>query len=129
MKVCIPTMGKLGIDEEVGQHFGMAPTYTIVDTETNEVDIIDNTSDHMGGQGHPPEIISQTGAQTMLCGGLGGRTIMLFMNLGIEVYVGASGTVKETIQLWEDGKLQKVTDPQQSTCDHHECSGEGHEHH
>jgi len=53
MKVAVPTMGNEGLDEEVGQHFGRVPTYTIVDTETNDVKVINNTSQHAGGQGYP----------------------------------------------------------------------------
>ena len=129
MKVCVPTNGNRGIDEEVGQHFGMAPTYTVVDTNTNEVTIIDNTSNHMGGSGHPPELIKNAGADIVLVGGLGGRAIMMFNELGIKVYIGAKGTVKDTIQLWKDEKLEEVSDPNQSTCNHHACGDEGSEHH
>jgi len=51
MKVCIPTEGEGGIDDLVGQHFGRVPTYTIVDLDTNEVEVTQNTSEHMGGVG------------------------------------------------------------------------------
>jgi predicted Fe-Mo cluster-binding NifX family protein len=127
MKVCIPTMGNNGINEYVGEHFGRVPTYTVVDTKTNEVDVIDNTSEHTGGSGYPPEIIARTGADVMLCGGLGRRAIAMFEELGIMVYVGASGTVKEAIQMWQAGKLQQATD--ENACRQHAFRREGHEHH
>ena len=31
MKVSIPTNGKKGLEDTVGEHFGKVPTYTIVD--------------------------------------------------------------------------------------------------
>lgn len=46
----------------------------------------------------------------MLCSGLGPRAIMMFEEFGIEVYVGAQGTVKDTLDLWKNGKLQVATD-------------------
>jgi predicted Fe-Mo cluster-binding NifX family protein len=73
----------------------------------------------MGGRGYPPEIIAQTGAEVMLCGGLGRRAIAMFEELGIMVYVGASGTIKNAIQMYENGKLQAATDE-------NACAGHGH---
>jgi predicted Fe-Mo cluster-binding NifX family protein len=37
MKVCVPTTGMDGLNDTVAQHFGRAPTYTVVDTETNKI--------------------------------------------------------------------------------------------
>lgn len=126
MKICIPTMGMNGLDEYVGEHFGRVPTYTLVDTKTNKVKIIENTSEHTGGIGYPPEIIARTGAEVMLCGGLGRRAIAMFEELGIMVYVGATGTVRETLQLWQDCKLREATD--ENACKQHAFRGEGHGH-
>ncbi|MFX1534018.1 MAG: NifB/NifX family molybdenum-iron cluster-binding protein [Promethearchaeota archaeon] len=117
-------MGNKGLDEQVGQHFGRVPTYTIVDMETNKVEIISNTSTHGGGSGYPPEIIRKTGADIMLCGGLGRRAISMFENMGIMVYVGAQGTVKNTLQMYKEGHLQPATD--ENACREHAFRGEGH---
>ena len=127
MKVCIPTMGKRGLEEYVGEHFGRVPTYTLVDTNTNEVKVIENTSEHLGGTGYPTEIIARTGAEIMLCGGLGRRAIAMFEDMGIMVYVGASGTVQDAIQMWEKNQLQEATD--KNACDQHAFRKEDHDHH
>ena len=105
MKLCIPTMQHGGLDDSVSDHFGRAPTFTIVDTETDEVLVIKNRSEHMGGLGKPPEHVAKTGAKVMLCSGLGPRAIDMLAGFGIEVFVGATGTVREAMQLWKDGKL------------------------
>jgi predicted Fe-Mo cluster-binding NifX family protein len=128
MKICIPTMGNRGLDEQVGEHFGRVPTYTLVDTETNEVQVLDNTSEHMGGSGYPPEIISRTGAEAMICSGLGRRAIGMFQELGIMVYVGAYGTVRDALKMWEGGQLQPATD--ENACRQHAFRREDHgDHH
>jgi len=108
MKVCIPTMGDNGLDNLVGEHFGRVPTYTIIDLDSDAVKVVPNTSEHMGGIGHPPEIMAREGVQVMICRGLGRRAIMMFEDLGIEVYIGASGTVKDTLAAFKQGKLQKA---------------------
>lgn len=110
MKVGIPTMGNRGIEEIVSEHFGRAPTYTIVDSETDSVDIIDNRSEHMGGTGKPPEPLARAGVEVMLCSGLGPRAISMFESYGIEVYVGAAGTVSDALKSWKNGALQEATD-------------------
>ena len=108
MKICVPTIGENGLNNHVGEHFGRVPTYTIVDIDTNEVKVIPNTSEHMGGQGHPPEIMAREGVNVMVCRGLGRRAIIMFEELGIDVYIGASGTVRDAITAFKQGSLQKA---------------------
>jgi predicted Fe-Mo cluster-binding NifX family protein len=115
-------MGKAGLEEAVGEHFGRVPYYTIFDTETEKVEVEDNTSEHMGGRGLPPDVISQWNVDIMLCGGLGRRAIMLFEQYGIMVYVGARGKVSDAIQMWKDGQLQPATD--ENACRQHAHHGE-----
>ena len=109
MKICIPTMGNRGLDDRVGEHFGRVPTYTIVDLETDEVKVVPNVSHHMGGQGDPPEIMAKEGVNVMICQGLGGRAISMFEGFGIAVYIGASGTVRDTIAAFKQDQLQKAS--------------------
>lgn len=108
MKIGVPTMGDKGLDESIGEHFGRVPTYTIVDLDTNEVTVIPNTSHHMGGQGQPPEILQSKGIQVMICRGLGMQAITMFQDFGIDVYVGATGTVREAVDAFKLEQLQKA---------------------
>jgi predicted Fe-Mo cluster-binding NifX family protein len=108
MKICIPTMGNNGLNDFVGEHFGRVPTYTIVDLDTDEVKVVQNTSDHMGGVGYPPEIMAREGVKVLVCRGLGQRAISMFDETGIEVYIGASGTVKDAISAYQQGRLKKA---------------------
>ncbi len=123
-------MGDRGLEEQVGQHFGRVPTYTLVDTESEEVKVIKNTSVHMGGSGYAPDLLHEHGVETMLCDGLGRKAIQLFQNKGIMVYVGASGTVADAIEMWKAEKLQAATD--ENACSQHafhdKDHGEGHKH-
>lgn len=122
MRVCVPSEGKKGLDEAVGEHFGRVPYYTVYDTESEKVEVFSNTSEHMGGTGLPPDIIAAYDVDAMLCGGLGGRAISLFEQKGIMVYIGAHGTVRDAIKLWKDGKLQVATD--ENACKEHAHHGE-----
>jgi len=54
----------------------------------------------------PGEFIAGSGADKLLCGNLGPKAVHMLQNAGIEVYVGASGTVIEALQSWSEGKLK-----------------------
>jgi len=126
MKVGIPSMGEKGLDEQVGQHFGRVTHYTIVDLDTDDVDVIPNTSHHMGGTVEPPELLKNHGVNIMLCSGLGRRAINLFEQMGIDVYVGASGRVRDAINAYKQGSLKQATIS--DGCQEHTFGGRHHHH-
>lgn len=121
MKVSIPSMGQGGKDDMVGQHFGKVPVYTVYDTDTEEFSVIENTSEHNGGAGLPPELMAGEDVHVMLCGGLGRKAVVMFEQFGIDVFVGASGKVTDAIDSWKSGKLSKATQD-------NSCAGHGHDH-
>ncbi len=104
-KVCVPTAGRGGLDDAVGEHFGRVPSYTIFDTETQSVNVIDNTSEHAGGSGLPADILSKLGIDVLLCKGAGRRALGIFGEKGIEVCVGVDGTAGEALNAWKAGNL------------------------
>ena len=113
----MPTLGNKGLDEFIGEHFGRVPTYTIFDDITGKVEIIQNTSQHMGGSGYPPELLHKHGVEIMICSGLGMRAIRMFREKGIIVYIGAHGTVRENIEKWRKGVLSEATT--ETACKNH----------
>jgi len=85
----------------VAVHFGKAATYTIVDMTTDDVQVIRNDGTHMGGHRLPPEILAEHDVNVMLVGGLGPRAVQMFASFGIEVFVGADGTVRDALTSWK----------------------------
>ena len=122
-KVCVPTNGAGGLDDLVGEHFGRVPTYTIFNPETEEVQIVDNTSEHMGGTGYPAQILADLGIDVLLCSGLGHRAIQMLSESGIEVCTGVSGTARQAIESWKAGGLSTAAEG--DACTRHEF----HDHH
>lgn len=112
MRIGIPTQGKKGLEEQIGAHFGRVPTYTIVNGD--EVEVIENNSMHQGGSGYPPELLDQHGVEVMLCANLGRKAVNMFSDMGIEVYVGAKGTVRNALEQYEKGKLNPAN--QENAC-------------
>ena len=117
MKVSIPVMGDKGIDESVGGHFGKSPGFVIFDTETKSVVTIENTSEHLGGVGLPPELLAKNGVNVVVCTALGPKAVDMLTSFNIEVYVGAKGSVKNALEAWQRGELEPAN--QDNACKEH----------
>lgn len=109
-KICIPTAGPGGLDDLVGEHFGRVPTYTIYNSDTGEVEVVDNTSEHTGGSGLPAQILAGLDIDVLLCSGLGRRAIGILSKNGIEVFTGVSRTARAAIAAWKAGQLSAASE-------------------
>lgn len=94
----------------VSPHFGRAPGFVLYDSETEEVDFLENTGEHMGGSGKPPDLLADANVDVVLCANLGRRAVAMFNDLGIEVCSGAGETVGEAISAWEADELESATE-------------------
>jgi len=114
MIIVIPTDGRKGLEETVAQHFGRCRTYTFIDESGKIIEIIDNTSEHGGGAGLPPELMKKHDADILLCKDLGMRALKLCSDLKIDVYVSDAETVNEIFNKWKNKEIKKATE--QSVC-------------
>lgn len=124
MKIAFPTLGNKGLDEQIGEHFGRVPTYTIIDLETKELRVVPNTSHHMGGVGYPPELLAKEGVKVMICRGLGRRAINIFQDFDIEVYIGATSSVRDALDAFTKGELKNASI--NNACEEHEFRNGNH---
>lgn len=116
MKIGIPAMGDSGLDERVSAHFGRAPTFIIVDSDTRDCEVVANVK-RTGGTKQPPEQLADEDVEMVICSGLGPKAIDIFEKFGIEVYLGAEGTVRDTLDKLEAGDLQEASD--KDACEEH----------
>jgi predicted Fe-Mo cluster-binding NifX family protein len=108
MKIVIPTNDKKGLKDTIAEHFGRCLTYTFLNEKGEVIEIVNNTGEHMGGAGLPPELMKKHGADILLCKDLGPRALNLCEQLGINVYVGQTETVKEIFEMWKNNKIKKA---------------------
>lgn len=114
-------MEKGGMDDELSEHFGGSPTFTIVDTETKDVKIVPNQSEHFGGTGKAPEQIESTGTTVVICRGIGPKAMIMLRDFGIDVYAGSTGNARNAFEMWSSRKLQKASIQ-------NACQGQMHDH-
>lgn len=117
MRIVIPTNGKKGLEDQVAEHFGRCLTYTFLDEKGKVIEIIDNTSEHMGGAGLPPQLMKKHGADILLCRGLGSRALDLCKELDIAVFVTQAEKVKDIFNLWYNKKIKEAS--KENACKEH----------
>ncbi len=112
MKICV-TASDEGLDSEVDPRFGRCSYFIIYDPETRSVESISNAgAAASGGAGiKAAEAIANAGVGVLLTGGVGPNAFSIFAELGIDVQVGAKGTVREAITQYEAGELQSIRSP------------------
>ena len=100
MRIAVSADNKQGLDSVVSPHFGRCPHYVLVDVEDHSVTEVKEVDSPFYGHHQPgqvPGFIHSLGADVMLAGGMGGRAIMFFQQLGIEGVTGAYGTVRQSV--------------------------------
>jgi len=123
MKIAVTAENNNGLDSLVAQHFGHAPYFILVNVENGEVSGVQGLvnpfiNGHAPGQ--VPGFIKEQGADVMLSGGMGGRAIEFFAQVGIKAATGASGTVRQTLENYLGGALKDA-----APCDESVAHGHG----
>lgn len=108
MKFAIPIEEDNSWNSKIGFHFGRVPFFAIWDEEENSVNIIENKSSHRGGAKLPAEFLADH-CNGILCSGIGSRAISLCQQFNVRVFMGATGTVQETVELYKAGKLNEAS--------------------
>ncbi len=109
MKIAIPTNGK-NLDDLVAAHFGRAKNFLIYDTENKNIEIIPNASQHMGGQGVPPELLKKHNVNVLICNSLGFKAVTNLKKASIEIYCGANNSIKQAITAFFNNQLNKANE-------------------
>jgi len=113
MKIAVTAEGQ-GMSDNVDPHFGRAKRFLLVDTETNDVEVIDNTQNVNAAQGagiQAAQNLSQPGVTAVLTGNCGPNAFRALAAAGIKVYVGVTGTVAEAVEQLKSGQLTPSDEP------------------
>jgi predicted Fe-Mo cluster-binding NifX family protein len=109
MRLCIPTTDDSGLRSRLSPHFGSAPYFTIVDTETNEGTVIVNDhAKHEHGRCDPVRSIADQSIDAAICRGLGRRALERLRGHGVSVMVTEAWTVSAALEAYRTGKLRPM---------------------
>ncbi len=99
MKVCFAVEKDEGINSAVYGHFGTAPTFVMVDTETDGVGTVGNKDlNHVHGACNPFQAIGGAAVDAVVVGGIGAGAISGLNARGIKVYRSGAETVKQNME-------------------------------
>jgi len=131
MLIAVPSDTSDGLDAAISEHFGHCAVFTLVtvdDDVIGDVCVLENSGHEEGGCMTPVTLLKERGVEVLLAGGMGGRPLAGFQQVGIEVhYKEDSGTVREAVDLFISGGCRAFGEAQ--TCSGGEGGCGGHEHH
>ncbi|MGC8690720.1 MAG: NifB/NifX family molybdenum-iron cluster-binding protein [Caldisericum sp.] len=106
MIVAITSSGNT-LDSMVDPRFGRCSYFIIVDTDTMQFKVIENSG--MGRQGgagvNAAQLLVDEGVQVLISGNVGPNAEQALKSGGIRIITGVSGTVKEVIEKLKRGEI------------------------
>jgi predicted Fe-Mo cluster-binding NifX family protein len=107
MKLAISSSGTT-LDDAVDPRFGRAANFLVYDTESEELQVVENRQNLNAPQGagiQAGQLVAGTGAGAVLTGNCGPKAFQVLGQAGITVFVKVQGTVRQAIEDWKAGTL------------------------
>jgi predicted Fe-Mo cluster-binding NifX family protein len=127
MNICIPVTQDLGLRSPVSMHFGSAPIFLAVDTESGTCRAIANRDlHHEHGMCQPLLSLAGEKFDGMVVGGIGMGALGKLQASGLRVFISDCATVEDALAGLKAGSLVEATAA--TACAHHGGGhhGEGH---
>ena len=126
MRLCIPTEDDTGLSGRLSSHFGSAPYFTLVDSETGDVQVVSNLhAEHEPGACVSAQALMGYGVGAVVCRGLGRRAFGRLRDMGLPVFVAEAGEASDALEAFRAGRLARLTS--EMAC--HGGRGQGRHHH
>ena len=102
-----------GLDAEVDPRFGRCQYFIIVDPQSMEFEALDNSNAMAaGGAGiSTAQMIASKAVEVVLTGNCGPNAYQALSAAGIQVITGVSGRIKDAVEAYKAGKLQRSAQP------------------
>ena len=111
MRIAVPCEGSGGLEEAVSPHFGHCGAFVLVDVEGDAVEVVrvlPNDSHQRGDCRGPVMLLKSAGVDVLVAGGMGGRPLLAFQQVGIEVRFSESAScVREAVRLVTTGRARR----------------------
>lgn len=110
MKVAVAAAGP-SLDAPTEARFGRCPWFVIVETETMEVQTLENPAAQQGsGAGiAAAQTVANAGAEAVIAAHVGPNAHQALTAGGLKVYSFAGGSVRQAVEALKAGQLQEVT--------------------
>lgn len=112
MKIAITSTGK-DLDAQIDPRFGRAAYIIVVDTDSLDFEVIDNSENKNAFKGAgitAASTICDKGAEVLLTGFCGPNAFKTLDSAGVKVANDASGTIREAVENYKAGKFTFADD-------------------
>ncbi|RJP22128.1 MAG: dinitrogenase iron-molybdenum cofactor biosynthesis protein [Candidatus Abyssobacteria bacterium SURF_5] len=110
MKIAITSQGD-AMQSPVDPRFGRAKFFLVIDSETGEFKAVDNAVNLQAAQGagiQAGRAVAELGVKAIVTGNVGPKAFSILNAAGIQIYLGASGTVEHALRQFKEGALQST---------------------
>ncbi|MDT8419640.1 MAG: NifB/NifX family molybdenum-iron cluster-binding protein [Desulfuromonadales bacterium] len=122
MKICFPVSQDEGLESKVYGHFGSAPMFVVVDTESSETKVMGNRDrGHAHGACRPLRALGGESLDAIVVGGIGAGALQGLSRSGLKVYKAEGLTIADNMTCLAEQGLAELTGDQV-------CGGHGHGH-
>ena len=112
MKIAMTVEGH-NLDAAPSPVFGRCPTFLFVDTDTLDFEALDNPAGAAsGGAGiQATQLIADQNAEAVVSGSFGPNAYNTLSAAGIDMYILQGNTVRDVVENFKAGRLNRVTVP------------------
>jgi predicted Fe-Mo cluster-binding NifX family protein/ferredoxin len=112
MKIAVTSTGPT-FDDNVEARFGRCPYFLIIDTDTTQLEAIENPNMALGGGAgiQSAQLMSEKGVIAVLTGNCGPNAFNVFGQAGIQVIVGVNGPVRNAVEQFKTGAFSSASQP------------------
>ncbi len=106
MRIAFPVEKNDGVDSIVFNHFGSANFFIIVNSDTDETEIVLNQDlGHEHGKCQPLKALGGKNVEAVVVGGIGGTAMTKLKKSGAKIFKAVDGTVRENLEKFKVGSL------------------------
>lgn len=108
-KICVTSQGN-NLESEIDPRFGRCQYFIFVDSDTLKFEAMQNPNiEAQGGAGvQSAQFVASKNAKAVVTGNVGPNAFQTLTAAGIEIFTGASGSIRQAIERYKKGEL-KVT--------------------
>jgi predicted Fe-Mo cluster-binding NifX family protein len=110
MRLCIPTDTNRGLDAPISAHFGSAPYFTLVDSDSGAAEVVANRyAHHAPGTCEAAKGLPAHGVGAVVCLSLGRRAFAGLRKIGVDVFVTDAGYAGAATEAFRAGRVRALT--------------------
>jgi predicted Fe-Mo cluster-binding NifX family protein len=124
MKIVFPIETFGGADSPLYAHFGSAPSFALVDTDTRSIESLTNANEeHEHGACNPLQALANISVDAVVVGGIGAGALNGLRSAGIRVFRSELPTIGDVLNNLDQGALLEILPG--DVCAHHGGCGCG----